>query len=298
MWSARETQPSITSITMLKTGVRIVFACLFLLVTADRSAAQTLAPPKSTAAATSTGKLNDQSGQAVTSDQQTFEQRADLYMVRKYFQEAADTYNKALLTQPKNAAIYNKLGIAYHQMLSYDAAKKSYRQAIRLNPRFAQAINNLAAVEYAQKHYKAAIQTYLKALKLTPRDAVIYSNLGTAYFALDRFDYAVTCYRYALSLDPAVFQRAGRLGTIVHQRDEKNAAAFNFYMAKTYAELHDVDNTLLYLRKAWEEGFKEMRKAMEDKVFAFLAPEPKFAELLALLDAADATKTAQPAPAR
>jgi len=286
------------SVTILEAGIGIVFACLFLLLTAERSKAQTPSPPKTAPAPAPTGQLADQSGRAVSSDQQTLEQRADLYMVRKYFQEAADTYNKALLAQPKSATLYNKLGIAYHQLLSYDSAKKAYRQAIRLNPRFAQAINNLAAVEYAQKHYKAAIQTYLKALKLTPRDAVIYSNLGTAYFALDRFDYAVTCYRYALSLDPAVFQRAGRLGTIVHQRDEKNAAAFNFYMAKTYAELHDVDNTLLYLRKAWEEGFKEMRKAMEDKVFAFLAPEPKFAELLALLDAADATKTAQPAPAR
>ncbi len=56
---------------------------------------------------------------------------------------------------------------------------------------------------------------------------------------------------YALSLDPQVFQHAGRIGNIVHQRDEKNSAAFNFYLAKTYADLKDVDYTLLYLRKAW-----------------------------------------------
>ncbi len=219
-------------------------------------------------------------------------------MARKYYQEAADTYNKALLAQPKNSTVSNKLGIAYHQLLQYDSAKKAYRQAIRLNPRFAQAINNLAAVEYSQKHYKAAIQTYLKALKLTPGDAVIYSNLGTAYFALERFDYAVTSYRYALQLDPTVFQRAGRMGNIVHQRDEKNAAALNFYMAKTYADLQDVDNTLLYLRKAWEEGFKDLRKAVGDKVFAFLSAEPRFIELLAQIESPDSSKTTQREPAR
>ena len=232
--------------------------------------------------------------EAVSSDPESgpeaMEKRGDLYMARKYFAEAVEVYKKALLLQPKNAALYNKSGIAYHQLLDYESAKKSYRKAIQLNPRFAQAVNNLAAVEYAQKHYKASVLTYLKALKLSPGDAVIYSNLGTSYFALDRFDYAVAAYRYALQLDPTVFQRAGRVGTIVHQRDEKNAAAFNFYMAKTYADMQDLENTLLYLRKAWEEKFPEFRKALQDKVFAYLGAEPKFVEFLAEMDSAEMPK--------
>ena len=106
----------------------------------------------------------------------------------------------------------------------------------------------------------------------------------------------MAAYRYALQLDPTVFQRAGRVGTIVHQRDEKNAAAFNFYMAKTYADMHDLENTLLYLRKAWEEKFPEFRKALQDNVFAYLGAEPKFVEFLAEVDAAEAKKTqAEPA---
>ena len=234
----------------------------------------------------------------MSSDPQTLEQRGDLYMARKYYAEAAQAYQKALQSQPRNSAVNNKLGIAYHQLLNYDSAKKAYRKAIQLNPRFAPSVNNLAAVEYAQKHYKAAILTYMKALKLTPRDAVIYSNLGTAYFALERYDYAVTSYRFALQMDPTIFQRGGRTGNIVHQRDEKNAAAFNFYLAKTYADLHDVDNTLLYLRKAWEEGFKDIRKAVEDKAFAFLTPDPKFAELLTLFGPAEPSQKPGPEPGK
>lgn len=233
-----------------------------------------------------------QTEQAASSDQ-TLERQADLYMARKFFQEAAETYAKALAAEPRNAALHNKLGICYHQLLEYNAAKKSYRKAIQLNPRFAPAINNLAAVEYAQKHYKNAILTYIKALKLTPGDAVIYSNLGTAYFALEHFDYAVSAYRYALSLDPQVFQHAGRSGNIVHQRDEKNSGAFNFYMAKTYADMKDVENTLLYLRKAWEEGYEDILKGLKDKVFDFLSAEPKFTELLTEIQAAEAKKAEQ-----
>jgi len=240
------------------------------------------------------GGLVQQSEPAVSSNLPP-EQQADLYMARKYFKEAAENYTKALAGDPRNALLHNKLGIAYHQLLDYNAAKKAYRKAIQLNPRFAPAVNNLAAVEYAQKHYKDSIHTYLKALKLTPGEAVIYSNLGTAYFALGRIDYAVTAYRYALMLDPQVFQHGGRIGNIVHQRDEKNAAAFNFYMAKTYAELKDVENAVLYLRKAWEDSYPDFRKGLKDKVFDFLSTEPKFAELMAQIDAAEAKKTA---PAR
>jgi hypothetical protein len=71
----------------------------------------------------------------------------------------------------------------------------------------------------------------------------------------------------------------------VHQRDIHDIAAFNFYMAKTYASLNNLEDTLLYLVKAWEEGFPDFRKALDDPVFAFLAQDPRFLELIARLDA-------------
>ena len=228
------------------------------------------------------------------SSNESIEKRGDLYMARKFYKEAAETYQKAIAADPKNPVLHNKLGISYHQLLDYKSAVKAYRKAIQLRPQYAQAINNLAAVEYSQKHYKASILNYLKALKLMPNDAVIYSNLGTAYFGLERFDYAVAAYRYALQLDPTIFQKSGRSGTIVQQRDERNSATLNFYMAKTYADLKDVENSLLYLRKAWEEGYKDMLKAANDKVFAFLQSDPRYTELLAQIADAEGKKHEPP----
>ena len=238
------------------------------------------APQESAAAPTA--------GMPLPNDVPSLEQRGDLYMVRKYYAEAAEAYRKLTVLQPKNAVFHNKLGIAYHQLQDLETARKAYRKAIQVNPRYAQAINNLAAVEYAQKRYRSAILTYLRALKITPRDPVIYSNLGTAYFAQEKFEYATQSYKYALQLDPEVFRRSGRVGTIVQQRDEKNAAAFNFYMAKTYASTANVEETLQYLRKAWEEGFPEIRQAiLKDEAFQFLALDTRFQELLVLIEASE-----------
>lgn len=212
------------------------------------------------------------------------EQRGDLYMVRKFYPEAIGIYNRLVKLDSRNAVYQNKLGIAYHQMQNLDAAKSAYRAAIRLNPRYSEATNNLAAVEYAQKHYRSAILTYLKALELSPGTAVVYSNLGTAYFAYKKYEYAMASYRYALTLDPTIFESSGRAGSIVHQRGVQDMAAFNFYLAKTYAELGDVEKTLLYITKAWESGYKNLRKDLNDKVFAFLVDEPGFLDLIARMD--------------
>jgi tetratricopeptide (TPR) repeat protein len=225
------------------------------------------------------------------SDQQAVKARGDLYMVRKFFPEAAGMYHRLTELDPKNPLYQNLLGIAYHQLQDFKSAKRCYQAAIKLNPEYAEAVNNLAAVEYAQKNYRASILTYLKALKLSQGDAVIYSNLGTAYFAYKKYDYAMASYRYALMRDPAIFERGGRSGSIIHQQNAEDMGAFNFYMAKTYASLGDVDNTLLYINKAWEAGYADLRKNLNDKAFAFLAKEQRFLDLLAQMDAAAAQES-------
>jgi tetratricopeptide (TPR) repeat protein len=193
--------------------------------------------------------------------------------------------------EPRNAAYFNKLGIAHHQNQDLRRASDAYRRAIRIRPNYPEPVNNLAAIEYSRKNYRSAILNYLKALQLSPRDAVVYSNLGTAYFAYEKYDYAMSCYRYALLIDPQIFERAGRTGTIVHQRDIKDIAAFNFYMGKTYAAMGQFEQALQYLQKAYEEGFKDIRKELQDKAFEALSADPRFVEFVAMLDAEAQQKT-------
>jgi tetratricopeptide (TPR) repeat protein len=227
----------------------------------------------------------------------SLEQRGELYMVRKYYAEAVGVYRQLTELEPRNALFRNKLGIAYHQMQDLNAARREYRRAVEINPEYAQAINNLASVEYARKRFRNAIFTYLRALELTPGDAVIYSNLGTAYFAQEEYDFAMQSFRYALLLDPEIFRRSGRVGTIVQQRSDQNPAVFNFYMAKTYATTGNVDETLQYLLKAWEEGYPDLLKTvLEEEVFAFLAVDPRFEQMLALMESGESSAATTPIP--
>src|SRR6185436_8310820 len=120
------------------------------------------------------------------------ERRADILMARKMYREAAETYKEGPLD---SAVIQNKIGIAYHQMIQTDVAKKYYERAMRLDPKYPEAINNLGTAYYSKKNYRRAVKAYNKALKLAPNSASIYSNLGTAHFARKNYKLAAEPYQ-------------------------------------------------------------------------------------------------------
>jgi tetratricopeptide (TPR) repeat protein len=209
----------------------------------------------------------------------TPEMRGDIQMARKMFREAVESYSAADM---RSAVILNKIGIAYHQMLELDLARRSYEKAVRTDPKYSEAVNNLGTIYYAKKNYRKAVSQYNKALKLKPESASIYSNLGTAQFARKKYKQATEAYEKALQLDPEVFEHRGTHGVLLQERSVAERAKFHFYLAKTYAKAGVVDRALAYIRKALEEGFKEKEKFQKEPEFAKLQELPEFQQLMAL----------------
>ncbi len=207
----------------------------------------------------------------------TDEERGDILMARKMYREAIETFER----QPKKTAVlYNKIGIAYHQMQQLDQAKKNYERAIKLDRNYSEALNNLGTVYYARHSYRKAIRYYQKALRINPRSASIYSNLGTAYFGRKQYQKATEAYQQALAIDPEVFETKGNYGTLLQDRSVEERAKFHYYLAKMYAKAGRNDLAIQYVRKALEEGFKDRKKLEEDSEFQALRAMPEFQELL------------------
>jgi len=210
------------------------------------------------------------------------ETRGDIYMARKMYREAIDAFREGSLKDP---VLLNKTGIAYHQLMQLDNARKSYEQAMKLKPDYVEAINNLGTVYYARKSYRRAINQYHKALAIapdSPRSASIYMNLGTAFFARKRYEDAAKAYQTALQLDPNIFETHGNYGVMLQERSVEERAKYHYYLAKLYAKNGRNELAIQYLRKALEEGFKEKSKLEKDPEFAALRDLPEFKELLTL----------------
>lgn len=209
------------------------------------------------------------------------ETRGDQLRSSKLYLDALDYYRAALSKKSNDARLLNKVGISHLMMQHYKEARKSFEQSIKADRTFADACNNLGVVLYEQKRYGAAIKQYRKAIELDDNSASFFSNLGAAYFSKKEFEPAVMAYQHALELDPEVFERTSRGGVQAQLPSPEDRARYDYTVAKLYAKMGASERSLQYLRKAMEEGYKDLKNVYKDAEFSELRKDPRFTELMA-----------------
>lgn len=208
------------------------------------------------------------------------EKRADQLRAEKEFADALDFYRAAMAKKPESAVLYNKRGICELLEQRYRNARSDFERALRIDHRYAPAYNNLGVTEYATRKYGSAIKQYEKAISLEPSGASYYSNLGAAYFAKKSWEKATKAYSEAVNLDPEIFDESNRSGINGQVASPGDRAHFSFVLAKLYARSGMNDRSLEFLRRAMEEGYKDVNEVYSDADFSSLRKDPRFAQLM------------------
>ena len=209
------------------------------------------------------------------------EQQADLLRAQKLFLDALDYYHAALAKKANDSRLLNKIGITELLIQRYKEARKSFERAIHYNHAYADAYNNLGVVYYEAKKYGAAVKQYEKAIGKDNTSASFFSNLGAAYFSKRDFERAVAAYQHAMELDPSVFERTSRAGVQAQLPSPEDRARYNYTVARLYAKMGLSEQSLEYLRRAMEAGYKDLKNVYKDAEFAELRKSPRFTELMA-----------------
>jgi tetratricopeptide (TPR) repeat protein len=209
------------------------------------------------------------------------ERRGDLLRSEKAYLDSLDYYRAALTKGGNPGILYNKMGITELQMQRFKDALKDFQRSVKADKDYADAYNNIGVIYYLQKKYGKAIKNYGIALKLREDSASFHSNLGSAYFSKKKFDKATEEYTRALQLDPDIFDRTSLTGVAAQMSSPEDRAHYDYVVAKMYARLGVADRSLLYLRKAMEEGYKDINDVYKDAEFASLRKDPRFIELMA-----------------
>lgn len=136
-------------------------------------------------------------------------------------------------------------------------------------------------VYYESRNYRAAVKQYQKAIARDGDSASFFNNLGAAYFSKRDFNPAVAAYQRALELDPDVFERSSRTGVEAQLPSPEDRARYDYTVAKLYAKMGFSDQSLEYLRKAMEDGYKDLKNVYKDAEFAQLRKNPRFTALMA-----------------
>lgn len=239
----------------------------------SRPSTETSAPENSAASSGDTSAMTQ-----VQKD----ELRGDIFMARKEYREAIETYHELTKENPRNAVLLNKLGVAYQQLDDLGRAEHFYKKSLKADKTYASAVNNLGTVAYEKKRYSNAIRDYQHAVSFRTDMPTIYSNLGYAYFANSEYPEAIGAFQKALALDPDVFAHHEGYGSLVQQRSTTDPGLFYFLIAKTYAESGNAVQSAHYLKLARDEGYANFLSAQTDPAFAKVIKDPAVKEVLVI----------------
>lgn len=212
------------------------------------------------------------------------EQQGDVLRREKAYLDSMDYYRAAIKKikddRKKESVIYNKLGMCEVQMGHYEEAKRTFEKAAKIDKTNPNAINNAGSMFYHDKKWGHAIKLYRRAIALAPDNAPFHANLGSAYIAHKEIDRGDAEYQAALNLDPDVFESRSNVGVSALMTPE-DRAKYAYTLAKMYAKDGQMDRALLYLRRAMEEGYKDINNVYQDQEFAGLRKDERFVALMA-----------------
>lgn len=220
---------------------------------------------------------------------QELESRGDALRSQKEYIAAGAEYRRALAKAPKNAVLWNKVGMVELQVGAgsqglersshFDEAKRAFERAVKFKKDYAEAINNLGVVYYQQTQYRKAIAQYKRALSI--RDsASFHSNLGSVYFAQKLIPLAMQEYLAALRLDPEVFERSSASGLSGRVSRPEDRANYAILLARLYARMGDVDHAINQIKTALENGYSELEPLYQDQEFGDVRKDPRFVQLM------------------
>jgi len=119
---------------------------------------------------------------------------------------------------PREAFLYNLLGIAQSNLGLTTDAEANYKKALKINPNYAEALGNLGAIHLTHGNAESAVQVIEKALALKPDSAEAVNNLGSAYKALGRMKDAEDAMARALVLRPGFVNALNNMGALLRDR--------------------------------------------------------------------------------
>jgi tetratricopeptide (TPR) repeat protein len=216
------------------------------------------------------------------------EKQGDDLRSEKNYLDAMDYYDAVIRKSGATAILLNKIGICQLQMRRYRDARKTLERAVKKDPKDADAMNNLGVVYYelgvnnkSSRDFGRAIKAYDKAIAITSDAASYYNNRAAAYFAKKDYEKGSQDYSIALQLDPDIFERTSRGGVQAMLPSPDDRARYEYVVAKIYAKAGENERSLHYLRKAMEDGYKDIANVYKDAEFSTLRKDPRFAELMA-----------------
>ncbi|MFN6181907.1 MAG: tetratricopeptide repeat protein, partial [Dolichospermum sp.] len=131
-----------------------------------------------------------------------FSELGYLHNVRKDYQAAISSYDKAVEFKPDYHQAWNNRGISLKNLGRYEEAISSYDKAVEFKPDYHEAWNNRGISLDDLGRYEEAISSYDKAVEFKPDKHEAWYNRGISLDNLGRYEEAISSYDKAVEFKP------------------------------------------------------------------------------------------------
>lgn len=151
------------------------------------------------------------------------------------FEEAAKSFRKAILLDPRRPEAYAKLREVYGRKKIEELIQELEKAKARDKDDFIS--RNLLGVLYAKKRlWQQAVASLQEALRIQPQDVDALTNLGWIFTELKRYEEARQKFQEALRLRPDYARAHAGLGGIYAEADRDWKAAIAEYLKALHVE--------------------------------------------------------------
>jgi serine/threonine-protein kinase len=224
-----------------------------------------------------------------------------LYFAQARYSEAAGMFSKVVDLAPDNYHGYSNLAAAYLYMGRYADSIAASERSVELRPS-RDAYANLAAVYFSERRFAEAAKYSQLSLKLDPSDPLSWGVFGDALYwtpgrrgeAANAYQRAITLFRSKLEVNSDDTESLGFIAVYSAMMGDKKAATNSlqralalspgnpevlFQAAFVYSHLGDTDQSLVWLRKAFDAGYP--KSAVRDTPeFDHLLNDPRLQALV------------------
>ncbi len=144
------------------------------------------------------------------------------------YEEAIESFQKAIKEDPKNARFHFNLGLAYGKSKQTVNATESLERAISLDSKYGKAHLALGNLNYNAGKLDVAAENYESAIRNGINDSEMLYILGNTYFYIENYDKAITMYKKASEKKPNDSDYIYNLGMAYIKSGKFNTAITKF----------------------------------------------------------------------
>jgi Flp pilus assembly protein TadD/peroxiredoxin len=151
-----------------------------------------------------------------------------LFYQRGYYDQAEDSFRRALQDDPTSAEALYGLGSVYLQQQKNSEARQSFERVASLQASYPDTLpnawNNLGLLAAREGRMSEAVTCFRKALQISPDHPIALVNLGNAYRQLKQWDDARKVLQQAVAVSPDDPEANYGLGMVFAQSNDSDLA--------------------------------------------------------------------------